>query len=375
LYFIILFIRAKLKKSTLPVLLTVFLFVSFAYSQKLVYEKGPLVLKANSLEDGLGQFVTDDLPNVTPKNTIVLKLDATPLIKKMWNIALHDVELNLITNSYGTYFAAGRRYTDRVYTRDISFAGILGLNAVYPNEMMKSLRVTREVVAKMGYKVSTEEVIKEIDAPWDAITDDRKQIMAQFKSNSITRRTDDVVWVWAVDDLFISHPEVVDWKWFYTNGKNNFEMFYAPWYDKTDGLYKGQNTFQDLQSDGYPEGYSQADCVLLKSTSTNCLYYKLLKYVNDHIEEDNLNIINIADEFAMSRSTFFRKVKVITGTTGKEFIDSVRLKKAKALLTESDLNISEIAYAVGHSNPQYFSKWFKSHCKISPSEYILKYKV
>ena len=102
---------------------------------------------------------------------------------------------------------------------------------------------------------------------------------------------------------------------------------------------------------------------------------KLLKYVNDHIEEDNLNIINIADEFAMSRSTFFRKVKVITGTTGKEFIDSVRLKKAKALLTESDLNISEIAYAVGHSNPQYFSKWFKSHCKISPSEYILKYKV
>jgi len=72
---------------------------------------------------------------------------------------------------------------------------------------------------------------------------------------------------------------------------------------------------------------------------------KLLKYVNDHIDEDNLNIINIADEFSMSRSTFFRKVKIITGTTGKEFIDSVRLKKATSLLLESDLNISEIAYA------------------------------
>ena len=101
---------------------------------------------------------------------------------------------------------------------------------------------------------------------------------------------------------------------------------------------------------------------------------KLLKYVNDNIEEDNLNIINIADEFSMSRSTFFRKVKIITGTTGKEFIDSVRLKRATKLLLESDLNISEIAYAVGHSNPQYFSKWFKSHYKMSPSEYILKYK-
>ena len=287
-YFIILFISAKLKKSTLPVLLTVFLFVSFAYSQKLVYEKGPLVLKANSLEDGLGQFVTADLPNVTPKNTIVLKPDATPLIKKMWNIALHDVELNLITNSYGTYFAAGRRYTDRVYTRDISFAGILGLNVVYPNEMMKSLRVTREVVAKMGYKVSTEEVIKEIDAPWEAITDDRKQIMAQFKSNSITRRTDDVVWVWAMDDLFKSHPELADWNWFYTNGKSNFEDLYAPWFDATDGLYRGQNTFQDLQSDGYPDGYSQADCVLLKSTSTNCLYYKAMLSLANAAKKCNL---------------------------------------------------------------------------------------
>ena len=101
---------------------------------------------------------------------------------------------------------------------------------------------------------------------------------------------------------------------------------------------------------------------------------KLLKYVNDNIEEDNLNIINIADKFSMSRSTFFRKVKIITGTTGKEFIDSVRLKRATKLLLESDLNISEIAYSIGHSNPQYFSKWFKSHYKMSPSEYILKNK-
>ena len=181
-----------MKKYILPILLTVFLFISSTYSQKLVYEKEPLVLKANSLEDGLGRFVTADLPSVNPKNTIPLKPEVTPLTKKMWAIALNDVELNLITNDYGIYFAAGRRYTDRVYCRDISYAGILGLNALYPKEMMTSLRVTRNVVSKMGYKVATEEVVKEIDAPWEAITDDRKQIMAQFKSNSITRRTDDV---------------------------------------------------------------------------------------------------------------------------------------------------------------------------------------
>ena len=101
---------------------------------------------------------------------------------------------------------------------------------------------------------------------------------------------------------------------------------------------------------------------------------KLLKHVEDHIGEDDLNIKFIADSFAMSRSTFFRKIKAITGTTGKEFIDSVRLKRAARLLIETDLNISEIAYDIGHSNPQYFSKWFKAFYKMSPTEYMAKYK-
>ena len=101
---------------------------------------------------------------------------------------------------------------------------------------------------------------------------------------------------------------------------------------------------------------------------------KLLQYVEEHIGEDDLNIKYIADTFAMSRSTFFRKIKAITGTTGKEFIDSVRLKRAARLLIETDLNISEIAYDIGHSNPQYFSKWFKAFYKISPTEYMAKYK-
>jgi hypothetical protein len=244
--------------------------------KKFLYNVNPLVLTENALSDGLGSFKTEDLPIVDPKCKAELKKEASQITNKLWKIALHDCELNLTTNAYGTYFAAGRRYTDRVYTRDISYSGILGLNAMYPKEMLRSLQVTREVVAKMGYKVSTPEVIKEIEAPWEAITNDKKEIMAQFKSNSITRRTDDVVWIWAVDDLFKSHPELADWNWFYTNGKNNFEQLYSFWFDKTDGLYRGQNTFQDLQSDGYPEGYSLADCVLLKSTSTNSLYYKAL---------------------------------------------------------------------------------------------------
>ncbi len=101
---------------------------------------------------------------------------------------------------------------------------------------------------------------------------------------------------------------------------------------------------------------------------------KLLKYVDEHIGEPELNINYLAQTLAMSRSTFFRKIKAITGTTGKEFVDSIRLKKAAELLIQSEMNISEVAYTIGHSNPQYFSKWFKAYYKVSPSEYISNHK-
>jgi AraC-like DNA-binding protein len=124
--------------------------------------------------------------------------------------------------------------------------------------------------------------------------------------------------------------------------------------------------------------FSSSQYSQLKEITTNSrdeqFMNKLMTYVNDHIGEPDLNINFIADSLGMSRSTFFRKIKSITGTTGKDFVDSVRLNRATQLLIESDLNISEIAYDIGHSSPLYFSKWFKSHYKISPTEYISKYK-
>jgi hypothetical protein len=131
----------------------------------LVYKSDNLILRRNSLSDALGSFTLEDLPSFQTDSKFDLKETATPLAKKMWKIALHDIEQNKVFNNVGNYFAAGRRYTDRVYTRDIAFAGILGLNYIYPVEMLQSLKVTRDVTAKLGYKVSASHVIKEIIAP------------------------------------------------------------------------------------------------------------------------------------------------------------------------------------------------------------------
>ena len=232
-------------------------------------------MTADSLRDANGSFTLSQLPTPQPQSKATLKGNITPLTDRMWKIALDDVERNEVKNEAGVvYFGAGTRYGDRVYTRDISIAGVLGVNRFYPNEMLSSLKLTREIRRGLGYKVSAPHVIPEIKVPWEVIAEVDKEVMAKYRTNSYTRATDDVIWLWAGDDLFTIHPELADWKWMLENGEHFFKVFYEPWFDPTDGLFRGQPLYHDITNSAYPDGMTNADCVLLKSLSTNCLYYR-----------------------------------------------------------------------------------------------------
>ncbi len=71
----------------------------------------------------------------------------------------------------------------------------------------------------------------------------------------------------------------------------------------------------------------------------------------------------------MSHTNFYRKVKSLTGHSGKELLQNVRLKRAVQLLSQNNLRISEIAYMTGFTNPKYFSKCFKEKYGVRPSDY------
>jgi signal transduction histidine kinase/DNA-binding response OmpR family regulator len=72
---------------------------------------------------------------------------------------------------------------------------------------------------------------------------------------------------------------------------------------------------------------------------------------------------------AMSRTQLHRKLTALTGMSVTEFIRVHRLKIASELLQNPDLNISEVCYASGFSDPSYFSKQFKLIYGISPIQY------
>ena len=57
------------------------------------------------------------------------------------------------------------------------------------------------------------------------------------------------------------------------------------------------------------------------------------------------------------------------GISISDYINAQRLNKAKSLLQETNLNISEIAYEVGYASPGYFSTSFKNKYGTSPKQF------
>ncbi|WP_026934772.1 hybrid sensor histidine kinase/response regulator transcription factor [Christiangramia echinicola] len=90
--------------------------------------------------------------------------------------------------------------------------------------------------------------------------------------------------------------------------------------------------------------------------------------IDANLRNSSFTVEDLASSLQISRVQLYRKVKALLGVSVNEYINSLRLKKAKSLLQESKFNISEIAYEVGYSSPGYFSTSFKKEYGISPKE-------
>lgn len=97
---------------------------------------------------------------------------------------------------------------------------------------------------------------------------------------------------------------------------------------------------------------------------------KLHTIIKDRFENPDLSIPEVCQAMHLSHTQLCRKLKALTGKTPSQFIRSFRLQKARKLLQNSELNISEIAYEVGFRDPNYFTRMFKKEFGITPGEMI-----
>jgi AraC-like DNA-binding protein len=85
--------------------------------------------------------------------------------------------------------------------------------------------------------------------------------------------------------------------------------------------------------------------------------------------EKELSNKALAESFGISEFHFIRIFKAKTGLSPVQYQISAKLKKAAGLLLDTQLNVSEIGYMCGFSDPLYFSTLFKKKMGQSPTLY------
>ena len=93
-------------------------------------------------------------------------------------------------------------------------------------------------------------------------------------------------------------------------------------------------------------------------------------YIENHYAEP-IDIQNIADNAYFSKFHFIRLFKSIYQKTPHQYLISVRIDKARQLLTQGK-KVSESCFAVGFDSPATFSILFKKHTGLAPKKFQMK---
>ena len=93
------------------------------------------------------------------------------------------------------------------------------------------------------------------------------------------------------------------------------------------------------------------------------------EYVQQHLEDESLNVEKLAEVACVSVSSLFKKMKATIGVSPNEFILISRLKKATDLLKDENMSIEQVSIKTGFRSHAYFSTCFKKQFGMSPSSY------
>ncbi|MCA1759747.1 MAG: helix-turn-helix transcriptional regulator [Bacteroidales bacterium] len=104
-----------------------------------------------------------------------------------------------------------------------------------------------------------------------------------------------------------------------------------------------------------------------KSHQQGVFIQKLNTIIQTNLDQEEFCICQLCDGLALSRSQLYRKMKKITHLSPANYIQFYRLQKAKELLQNTDMNVSEVVYSVGFSSHSHFTRAFNNQFGINPS--------
>ncbi len=125
----------------------------------------------------------------------------------------------------------------------------------------------------------------------------------------------------------------------------------------------GQSQKEDEESGSHT---SAALLLLMGGQGETPWLREAIEAVEQHIDDDSYNVEQLASDMCMSRMTLYRKIQSATGQKPTQFVRTIRLRRAAALLSQGRMTVTEVSYATGFSSVSYFSRCFRTMFGVPP---------
>ena len=96
---------------------------------------------------------------------------------------------------------------------------------------------------------------------------------------------------------------------------------------------------------------------------------RITALIEENMDDETYGIDELCRDAGASRSQLHNKLKKWTGLSTSHFVRAVKLKRAKFLLVQTDLNITQVAYEIGFRDPSYLTRVFSECFGISPKNF------
>ncbi len=107
------------------------------------------------------------------------------------------------------------------------------------------------------------------------------------------------------------------------------------------------------------------------SLSSDKIVESILKILHEKLDSSlNINLDEISFSLGFSKSHIKTQFKKKTGFSILQYFISLKIEKAKKLLSQQKYTVCEISDMLGFSSVYYFSRQFKTHTNMSPTKYV-----
>jgi AraC-like DNA-binding protein len=156
------------------------------------------------------------------------------------------------------------------------------------------------------------------------------------------------------------------------NTSRSFDLEVSGFYKKTINAEFMDDIFRELGQ--YIESALKGREKTIRENKNSITMAEIIDFIQNNYSNKNLSSQMISDYLGMSNRYIMYRFKENTGISLGEYIVDIRMRKAAALLQNTNLSIQQVALQIGIENYTYFYRLFKNAYHCTPKEFIKRFR-